>query len=122
MQPDRPTGGDIVTDVIHHLLDPIERLGYFGQQGCSGWSKGQARPGAIEQLVAEQFLQTDNVPADRALSNIQRLRASRKAKVMPNGIEGPQGIQREPAAINGTIAVDDSLLTKGRCSSMQGVA
>ena len=122
MQPDRASGGDIVTDVIHHLLDSIERFGHFGQQGGSGWRKGQARSGAIKQLVAKQFLQPDNVPTDRALGNIQRLCTGRKAEVMPNSIEGPQGIQREPAAVDGTIAVDDRLLTIRRCSSTQAGA
>ena len=92
MKPDRAIADGIVADVIHHLLDPVERLGDLGQQRRPG--RGQREPwtAAVKQFVPEQFFKADDVPTDGALCDIERLGTGRKAEILSHGIECAQRV------------------------------
>ena len=63
--------------------------------------------------MPEQLFEADDMAADCALGDIQRLRASGKTELLPHRIERAKGIEREPAAIDRAIVGDDKLLAAG---------
>ncbi len=54
----------------------------------------------FEELFAEQVLQADHVPAEGALRHMQRVGAGGEAQVLTHGVEGAQGVQRQPTAVD----------------------
>ena len=101
VDPDRAATGGVAADGVHRLLDPVEGLADLGQQCLARRGQHQPRPGPIEQLAADQFLQADDVAADGALRDVERQRAAGEAQPLSDGVERPQGIQRQPATIDG---------------------
>ncbi len=86
---DRTAGGGIGADRVHRLLQPVERLADFGQQHLARFGQHQRLARTIEQFVAEQFLQADNMAAHRALRDVERLRAGGEAQPLADRVECP---------------------------------
>lgn len=100
MDADRPAGIGVDADRVHCLLDPVERLANLGQQGATRGGQRQRLTGAVEKLVSQQFLKTDDMAADRALRDVERLRPRRETQALADGVERTQRVQWQPATIN----------------------
>ena len=77
--------------------------------------RGQRKllPATLEQRYAEKTLQHDDVPADGALCNREVVGRGREAQLLSGGLEGPQRIERQPAAVDGLRPGDGVLRASG---------
>ncbi len=71
-------------------LDPRQRGADLRRIGRAGTGQHQALPDAQEQPLAEQCLQPCQLPADRALRQVQLLRRAGDRQVPRTGLEGLQ--------------------------------
>ena len=87
-------------DFAERLVDAVEGLRDDRQNMPSGLGQHQLLRTAFEQRHAEKILQHDHVPADRALRDRQAVGGRGEAQVLPGGLEGAQGVQRQPLPIH----------------------
>ena len=94
----------LVADVIERVLEPVEGLHHRRQQVLAGLGEGERVRPALEELHPGEPLERDHVPRQRALGDQQRIGRGREAAVLGDALEGAQGIQRQPASVDGLLA------------------
>ena len=78
-----------------------------GSKAAPAGVSASRAPDRSKQFVPQQFFEADHMPTDRALRHVQRLCTGRKAEVLAHRIERAQGIEREPATVDGAVVVDE---------------
>ena len=67
----------------------------------------------LEQLHADEVLEGDDVPGERALRDVQRTGCAGETAVARDAFERPQGVQGEPAAVDADFFDHDGLPRNG---------
>ena len=62
----------------------------------------------LEQLHADEVLEGDDVPGQRALRDVQRTGCAGETAVTRDAFERPQGVQGEPAAVDADLFDHDA--------------
>ncbi len=81
---------------LHGRLQPVEGLRHHRQQRRPRRRQRQPLGPPLQELAAEQVLQPADMPAERALGDVQRRRRPGEAQPLGHRLEGAQGIQRQP--------------------------
>jgi hypothetical protein len=85
--------------VVERLFDAVERAAHDGEQGGAGFGQREGLRAAFEERVAEQFFQADDMAADRTLGHVERMGGGGKAEMPADGVEGAEGIERQPTPV-----------------------
>ena len=82
------------------LIDAIERFGDDRQNVASRLGQHQLLRPTLEQRDAEEILQHDDMPADRALRDRQTVGRRRETEMLTRRFESAQRVKRQPFAIH----------------------
>src|ERR1700722_19146032 len=76
----------------------------------AGFGQHELLRPALEESHAEKVFEHDDMTADGALRDGQAVGGGREAQMLAGGLEGAQGIKRQPFSIHSSSPPDDATL------------